>query len=335
MRAYQSWIYHLFKKNPHFRASERECAMWVFSFMILLSNFVGGAALYREALGMANDSAKYITFVKECLNRIFYHPLKALIYPESFSSHRAPFNRLHKTTPNGGFKTEKEINDPSRTLKGNKSRKMIIIAARQVFSRNPYNKATIRQIGTVGDFDCTLFYNYFPSKAILFETVVMELYEEVVDFLKALSTQIPDGSIREKLSYLIDQIVDYFFNCSDLFMIFMQDIGHVDKLADIPGIEYLPKMIMELQQIIHLQEKKASRELRIIAYGFGILLINCLGSATIHSDILQLEPGTNDYKMWFKDMLMFIFYPSIKKFMVKWGHLPELKLRHSGSDEFF
>ncbi len=159
-------LIQLFKTNIAIDAKKRESEMWFSGFTLLLTVYIGCASVYTNSLGMTNDKRQYIAFVKKSLTFIFYPALKALIFPESYNTKRVTIKSTVKVK---SIPDEiKIVEEPPRTIKGDRSRKRILKAARQIFVQNPYNKATIRQIGDMGDIDFTLFYNYLESINIAF-----------------------------------------------------------------------------------------------------------------------------------------------------------------------
>lgn len=319
-RQYNEIIYSLFTKNKAFRAKRRTVTMWIAAFQIMVSNYLGSAALFRQALGMDEDAASYRRFTKESLMLIFYPPLKALLFPDLYPSPVVLRGKRKKKEALGTEKYQAAKGPPPAT-KGDISRARILEVARLVFAKHSYNSASIRMIGDTGDFDFTLLYHYFPTKADLFEAVMGEIFQELSFFVKNITIEMTDAFMEESLILLIESVVDYFWLHPQGFMICMQNVAQISHLKDFPGSHHLLRIITDTQETYRLPDPQANEEIRGVIYGMGTVVINLLGASALYGSILNIDPGSEKYKKWVKDILKFIAYPAIKVHIERWKEL--------------
>lgn len=319
-RKYNETIYSLFSLNKAFRATRKQVTMWIAAFQIVIANYLGSPALFRQALCMDSDETVYRRFIKESLMLIFYPPLKALLFPDlhpprqSFGGKRKKIQAINS----GKYLAAK---GPPPSTKGDISRARILEVARSIFGRTPYNAASIRMIGEAGDFDFTLLYHYFPTKADLFEAVMGEIFEELSFFVKHITIEMNDESMQGSLSFLIESVVDYFWTHPQGFSVCMQNVAQVNNLEDFPGTRHLLAIVTSTQEAYRLPDNQANDEVRGIIYGMGTIVINLLGASTFYGSILNIDPQSDRYKRWVKDMMIFISYPALKAHLTRWADL--------------
>ena len=318
---YSETIYGLFIKNHSFCATKRTITMWISAFHILCTNYLGSPELYKQALYMGVEDEKYRRFIKHTLMLIFYPSLKGLVVKDLYPPNRISGEKMKKKTSPEDKAKQLAAKGPVPAAKGDISRARILEVARAVFARSPYNSASIRMIGEAGDFDFTLLYHYFPTKADLFEAVIENIFADLSFFVEHITIEMNEGAIRESLSLLIDSVVNYFWTRSESFMVCMQNIAQIDSLQDFPGTHHLLKIIMNTQDQYRLTNEAANEEIQGLIYGMGTILINLIGAPTLYGRIIGMDPKSPGYKRWIKDLLMFVFYPSLKEHLLRWPDL--------------
>ena len=318
-KKYNETVYMLFHQNHPFQATQRTVNMWISAFITLIANYLGSPALFRQSLCMDSKDAEYRVFIKESLMLIFYAPLKALFYPSAYPAGRTSGCKRNKLMIPKKRSSHRLGNQPMSVSKGDVSRTRILDVARSVFARTPYNAASIRMIGDAGDFEFPLLYHYFPTKADLFEAVVKDIFDELSFFAQNIIVETKEDSIQDSLSVWINSVVDYFWSHPTGLNVCMQNVAQINSLDDFPGTHYILDAIAVALATYQLADIQANDEIRKIIYGMGAIVINFLGAPAFHGSILNMDPKSPRYKRWVKDMLMFVFYPSIKAHVIKWS----------------
>ncbi|MBI9076481.1 MAG: TetR/AcrR family transcriptional regulator [Desulfatibacillum sp.] len=207
---------------------------------------------------------------------------------------------------------------PSRVrkgeTKGQATRRRIVSVARRVFSKYPYNAASIRMIGEEGGFDFTLLYHYFPKKAELFEAVTSQLLDEFRAAVTGIIKGLDSPSMHENMARFVARTLDYSFDNPDVMMGCMQNIAQLDKFEDMPGFEHLTGFLLESLDLFreYLPLPESDERVRMWLFGFGSMVFSCVGAASYHAQVLGMEPRGAEYRQWVKDTLMSVFYPCLK-----------------------
>ena len=56
-----------------------------------------------------------------------------------------------------------------------------------------------------------------------------------------------------------------------------------------------------------------NEDVRRFVYSFTVVVTNYLGASSTYAQFLGIEAGSEEYKDWVKETLMFIFLPRLKK----------------------
>lgn len=349
----------LFTQSNYFAAPDREVNMVIFCSSIIVANCVGASRFYSKILNMDTDHEQYRQWVKDTLIFLFYPSLKKLVFADNKKSRKflqnsarhdlkeksrgkAARNKIIKAAKNvlamGPYspalkklladieksaikiaKKKKPGQGRQKQTKGEATREKIILVARKVFTRYPYNAASIRMIGEQGGFDFTLLYHYFPKKAELFEAVISELFKEYLVATTSIIQELEADSLRENVSLFINRTLDYCFENPEVMMGSMQNVAQIDKFEDLPGFEYLSRFLVESLGMFRkfMPLPKGDEQVRMWLYGFGTVVFNCVGASSYHAQVLGMDPNDKKYRQWVKDSLMYIFYPSLKQLIFK------------------
>lgn len=190
---------------------------------------------------------------------------------------------------------------------------MIIDAARKVFARHPYHKASIRLIAREGGFHFSLINHYF-TKSQLFGAVASAVSEELIkdftDWLKEIQGMVPE----EGFSLFLDRALDHFFEQPDVLMILMKNAGEADSKETAPAFEYFSKYVFAGGGILinELSMQKSVDNIVVWFYGVLNLLINFVGAAPYHCKVLNMDPNGEEFRDWVKNCLLYIFSPTLK-----------------------
>ena len=352
LRGFHEDTLALFGASGYFEADVKDVSQVFFCSSILLANCVGAANFYCKVLDMNPADPEYRQWVQELFVFILYPSVKRLFYSGNkpgkvgvngagraslLQSAEAMRRRLQGAARNvlalgpssPAFK--KLLADIEKSAmkirkgrittrvrkgetKGQATRRRIIAVARRVFSKYPYNAASIRMIGEEGGFDFTLLYHYFPKKAELFEAVTSQLLEEFRIAVTEIIKELDSPSMKENMTRFVDKTLDYTFDNPDVMMGCMQNIAQLDKFEDMPGFEHLTRFLVESLELFreYMPLPVFDERVRMWLYGFGSMVFSCVGAASYHAQVLGMEPKGPEYRQWVKDTLMNVFYPCLK-----------------------
>lgn len=298
----------------------REVYIWLMGLLVGLSNFVGASSFHAGSLGMDEHSREYRDWICDTIFFLFYPSLRTLVNNDSSYTRDSG---LEIEIPGPAQIQKQDITEPGAT-KGDISSKKIISSARSVFSRLPYGIASLRTIGKEGGFDFTLAYHYFKSKDELFEAVVSDIFEEyqsvdvslISEALRVtLNSSLAENTLHTWLELYIDWSVDFFTNHPDGLMILMQNIAgadidetrkHIHRIS-----EYNSSSLRILINLMPMQASEADKQRWI--YGMSMITYNFIGTLFYSKLLMDIELNSDIYRQIVKDMLMFLFYPSLKK----------------------
>lgn len=197
---------------------------------------------------------------------------------------------------------------------GAATREMILDAACAVFSRCPYEGASIRMIAAEGDFYHSLIRHHFPSKASIFEALCKEGCEELREANRSWLKELTGLGLHEGTSLYIDRFIAYYQSHPETFRIIAQNMPRQDAQS-IPGFDLLISLLagiiedVEKANILFLDREALLRYLECL---FG-LFNYFLGCGATQARLLGLEPDSPEYMKWVKKTMMFIFIPVVKE----------------------
>lgn len=212
----------------------------------------------------------------------------------------------------------KAATNKSGRKKSEATREMILTTAMRVFARHTYKAASLRMIAQEGGFDHAIIRYHFPSKAILFEAVVIEVCNKFhnanIKCLEGLEGMKP----HEGFSIYIDRITDFSFKHQDTLRILLQNITHIDTPDGIPGYQHIPKIFSSARQsfLEKMPVKASEEEIGMFLDSLTSLLLNYLGASACMSKIQGLDPKSDQYRKRVKDTFMFLFLPRLKKLLI-------------------
>ncbi|MFP4476598.1 MAG: TetR/AcrR family transcriptional regulator [Desulfatibacillaceae bacterium] len=199
--------------------------------------------------------------------------------------------------------------------KADATRDRILQAARKVFSEQPYHAASLRMIAKEGGFDHPLIRYYFPTKAELFEAVVLqicgEFYENNVSWLEGLEAMLP----AEALPLYIDRMFAYHRQNPEGPKIIMQNIAQIDNLNAIPGHNHLYTVFAQLR--LTFQEKiplrGPTKDIDRFFNSFNAVLINYMGASTAHAQVMGMETDSDRYWRWVRRTVVELYLPWLER----------------------
>lgn len=222
--------------------------------------------------------------------------------------------RLKKPKLFSHTKKTKRPRTPDHGSKSEATRAMIIDAARRVFARHPYHKASIRMIAEEGGFHFSLINHYF-TKSELFGAVASAVSQELLKDFTVWLKEIQKLPPEQGFSLFLDRALDYFFEKPDMLLILMKNAGEADSKDTAPAFESFSKYVFTGGGILinELRMEKSVDNIVVWIYGVLNLLINFVGAAPYHCKVLNMDPDGDDFRKWVKNCLLYLFSPTLKE----------------------
>ena len=198
------------------------------------------------------------------------------------------------------------------------TKKIILEAARKVFSRHPFSTATTRMIASEAGIDHPLIHYYFQSKEKLFEAVAEELF---ISFMKAFSSWLEgleEVKPKEQFPLFIDRLLEYCLeNPESLELVFM-NMTHVDTGNEAPGLHYIRRHMDQVQKTLQttIPVQLPQEEVRTFIHCFDNMVISFIGARSSHARVLGLKPDSPEYRKWLKKSFMELFRPWLIKIVL-------------------
>ncbi len=198
--------------------------------------------------------------------------------------------------------------------KSDATRAMIVDAARKVFARHPYHKASIRMIAREGGFHFSLINHYF-NKSELFGAVASAVSEELIKHFSSWLKEVEKLPPEEGLPVFLDRALEHFFENPDVLRILMKNAGEADSKETAPAFESFSRYVFAGGGILinELRMEKSVDNIVVWFYGVLNLLINFVGAAPYHCKVLNMDPDGQEYRRWVKDSLVYLFTPTLKE----------------------
>ncbi len=208
--------------------------------------------------------------------------------------------------------------DIIKDTKGERTRGIIVSAARKIFSRHPYHTASMRMIGKEAGVEHPLINYYYPTKASLFEAIVKDLCEEFIrshaDWLDTVrEMRIADGFMK-----YIDLLLDFNQQKPEPLRILALNISQAENISQIPGYQHFPELIEGLLRTFSekMTNGLQTEELRMFVQSFNFLVISFLGASPCIAQVQGMDPGENRYRDWVRNTLGFIFLPRLREIII-------------------
>jgi AcrR family transcriptional regulator len=197
--------------------------------------------------------------------------------------------------------------------RGEITRQRIIEAARRVFAAYPYDRATIRMIGQVGNFDFSRIHHMFPTKAALFEAVLQENFRAFVDTIASWQEGVAGLAPEEVFSHYLQKGLAYCFEIRETVSLLVINIAHYENYRDVSGFPFMARVHSNMLEMVRQSAppqvpfEKVSRWLyTIIMMGYTFA-----GAPNYPARMMKLKPDTADYRQWVFETLCFVFMPSL------------------------
>ena len=199
-------------------------------------------------------------------------------------------------------------------------RTTILKAARKVFSVHPYHAASMRMIAREARIDHPLIIYYFPSKGDLFETVVKDLTEEFSLELPNWFKGIGNMSLSRGVSTYLDRAIDFYRINPEITRIILLNMTQaIRKSGLIPGYQHIQKAFDLGAEVFRASSRFRikPRQMASITKGMSLMMINLMGAREYHAEIQDLDPNSDAYFKWAKEVIMFMLLPVLNSLELK------------------
>jgi AcrR family transcriptional regulator len=105
-------------------------------------------------------------------------------------------------------------------------RKVIIDAARQVFSEKGYAGTTIDSVAAKSEFAKATLYKLFKNKEELYMSVVEDVFREINEIAEKAMEE--DTPTRNKFALFVQRLITHFSEHADFFRLLMREVGKIN-----------------------------------------------------------------------------------------------------------
>lgn len=320
MQAIHNQIFTAFLKILPKYSSKKDLERWCLVFLIHIINFIGAMRANQVALNLKPYRHVYQKWLEDLIVFLLFPSYNHLI----MGPQAQEFEDVDIQIPRKKIKPEDIINDKVKVVskvkprcKGEVTREEILKAARSVFTKHPYDAASLRMIGKQGNMDFTLIHHYFPTKEALFREVAKVLFDEVWKKAHLWHEGLTfDTTIYNGLSITQDRALDCFFHNRDTISFAMQNIANIELPADaMPGVKYFTKYMDEI--LIYSPIPKLKNKVKMWYIGLTGHYLYFIGASQYFARMLGMDPDSMAYKKWIKDTNVFIHYPVLRRLVLR------------------
>jgi AcrR family transcriptional regulator len=202
---------------------------------------------------------------------------------------------------------------PSRLEKArqdpNSMKARILASGRRLFGEYGYNDTTTRMIaGDVG-IDISTLYYHWGEKQDLYEAVIQDLNDEIMDQLREVESRVKGQSLSKRLEIAIDFICDYLFSNPEVANLIL--FGYFNKtrhgvMLDLKVAEYITNIAIAMELASDKGNVTMQAKARILAVWNAIL--NFISGESFFRPML--DAGHEAYVAVVKETLKFILIPA-------------------------
>jgi AcrR family transcriptional regulator len=197
--------------------------------------------------------------------------------------------------------------------RGEITRQRIIDAARHVFAAYPYDRATIRMIGHVGDFDFSRIHHIFPTKASLFEAVLQENFREFVNTISSWQEGVAGLPPAEVFVHYLQKGLAYCFEIRETVSLLVINIAHYENYRDVSGFPFMAKVHSNMLEMVRQSAppdvpfEEVSRWL----YTIVVMGYTFAGAPGYPARLMNLKPDSAAYRRRVFELLCYVFMPAL------------------------
>lgn len=155
-----------------------------------------------------------------------------------------------------------------------------------LFSEKGYHNVSTNEIAKVAGISIGTLYSYYPNKDLIYEELVGDLYEDVLEKLEPASPL----EIKNPRD-LIKSYIEYIFKCHSYMTGFQKEISSLSLQDEKYRKLEEPYRIFAVNKILSLLEDYKS-QLKITDYSTAAIIIQTTIEATVHE--LSFFPNESD-----------------------------------------
>jgi AcrR family transcriptional regulator len=138
-------------------------------------------------------------------------------------------------------------------------KKVIVEAAREIFSKKGYDGTTIDEVAEKAELAKATLYKIFPTKEELYLGVVTEVFREINEL--ASESMGGTGTAREKFSLFVKRLIDHFIDHADFLRLLMREFSKINTTGWKDSPHYA--IHMELNKILARELDRAVKRKEI------------------------------------------------------------------------
>ncbi len=194
----------------------------------------------------------------------------------------------------------------------NDTREMVLDAACRVFSRHPYNAASIRMIAREAGIGHALIGYYYPTKADLFRAVAARICEDLCTSNERWINEVRRMELAPGFRHYVGRFVEYSRQKPWVLRIIMLNIAG-EKVGAVPGHDLLVGAIEDIRRMFAATMKLTAsvEEIGRFSDSFNALMLYYLGAPESAAWLLRLDPDDPAYFRWVGDTLVSVFLPML------------------------
>jgi len=204
------------------------------------------------------------------------------------------------------------LHDPNGD--GRKAREAILDAACIVFSRHPYNAASIRMIAREARLGHALIGYYFPTKADLFRAVAARICDDLVTENERWIAEVRRMELREGFERYVRHFIDFSRQKPWVLRIIMLNIAG-ERVGAIPGQDIFIEAIEGIRRMFVTTMKLTAsmEEVGRFSDSFNALVLYYLGAPESAAWLIRMDPDGPDYFPWVHETLVTVFLPMMAR----------------------
>lgn len=206
------------------------------------------------------------------------------------------------------------MNTHGENNNSNKTREAILDAACRVFSRHPYNAASIRMIAREAGFGHALIGYYFPAKADLFRAVAARICDDLYASNERWIAEVRHMGLSEGFEHYVDSFVDFSREKPWVLRIIVLNIAG-EEVGAIPGQDLLIEVIEGIRRtfVTTMKLTASVEEIGRFSDSFNALALYYLGAPESAAWLLRMDPDDPAYFKWVHKTLVSVFLPTLAR----------------------
>ncbi len=192
------------------------------------------------------------------------------------------------------------------------TREAVLGAACRVFSRHPYNAASIRMIAREGGFGHAVIGYYFPTKEQLFRAVAAEICDDLYNANDQWMAEVRRMGLSDGFERYVGRFVEFSREKPWVLRIMMLNIAG-SEVGAIPGQDLLIEAIEGIRRMfVSTMKLTASmEEIGRFSDSFNAMVLYYLGAPESAAWLLRMDLDSPEYFRWVQKTLVSVFLPML------------------------